>query len=340
MELKKTLFTGAAAALLATGAQAEGELNIYSWSGQFSPELIEKFEARTGIEVTVDGYISNEALLTKLQAGSSGYDMATPSQHFVKIMADEGLLEDVDMHELEAFDRVDERWVGQWWDPNNDYSIPVDYGTAGFAVNRDVYDGPVDSWSVYFEPPPELQGKVASLASADEVIGAAQLYLGVEFCTEDPQEMKKVLDLLEAQKPHVAAYASDNIGNRIASGDVGAHFWWGGEAMGARQAGANLEYAAPKEGLVGWLDSIVVPKGATNIENVKTFVNFLSKPENATLQYNYYGYASPFELIESRMEHNEDNAPELFMDVPVKFSRACSPRAQELVTRVWTQLMQ
>ena len=51
-------------------------------------------------EVNVDSFSSNEDALTKLQAGSSGYDIITPSQHFVKIMIDSGLLQDVDAHEL------------------------------------------------------------------------------------------------------------------------------------------------------------------------------------------------------------------------------------------------
>ena len=84
------------------------------------------------------------------------------------------------------------------YDDGSAYSIPLAYGTAGFTVNRDVYKGPVDSWSVFFEPPAELQGKLASLSYPDEVVGGAQLFLGVPFCSDDRDEMKRVLDLLQA----------------------------------------------------------------------------------------------------------------------------------------------
>ena len=157
-----------------------------------------------------------------------------PSQHFVKIMADQGLLEDIDAHSLAAFQAVDPKWRGQWWGETNEYSIPFAYGTAGYTVNRDQYKGPIDSWAAFFEPGAELQGKVASLSYPDEVIGAAQLYLGVPFCSEDSAEMKKVLDLLLAQKPSVAAYTSDNIENRIGGGEVAIHFWWDGNSMKLR----------------------------------------------------------------------------------------------------------
>lgn len=341
MTPKTTLLASAALLTLTTAARAEGELHLYIWSDSIAPDLIAKFEAETGTKVTVDGYNSNEDLLTKLQAGATGYDLVMPSQHFVRIMIDQGLLEDIDAASLAAFQQVDPKWRGQWWDETNDYSIPVAYGTAGYTVNRDQYKGPVDSWAAFFEPGAELQGKIALLSYPDEVVGAAQLYLGVPFCSENPDEMKKVLDLLMAQKPSVAAYTSDNIENRIGGGEVAAHFWWDGNSMKTRaNDGVNIEYAMPKEGLVGWLDSLAVPKGAANIDNAKAFIDFMSTPENATLQYNYYGHSSPVTLDLAAAKYTPENAPELFPTVKVEFSRACSPAAQDLVTKVWTQLLQ
>ena len=337
----KSITSGALLALVFAGpAAAEGTLNISAWADSIAPALIEKFEAETGTEVNVDAFNSNEDALTKLQAGNSGYDLVTPSQHFVKIMADEGLLEDIGASEMAAFAQVDDQWKNPWWDEGSAYSIPLAYGTAGFTVNRDVYEGPVDSWAVFFEPPAELQGKLGSLSYPDEVVGGVQLFLGVPFCSEDKGEMKKVLDLLQAQKPHVAAYSSDNIENRIGSGEVGAHFWWDGNTLRTRNAGANIEYAMPKEGLVGWLDSFVVPKGAANVEGAKAFIDFMSTEENATIQYNYYAHSSPVKIDLAQAQFTPENAPELFPTVPVVFSQACSPEAQDLVTRVWTDLLQ
>ena len=338
--MKTKLILGAALGLvLAAPAFAGGTLNLYTWSDSISPDLIKKFEEKTGITVNVDGFNSNEDALTKLQAGSSGYDVVTPSQHFVKIMIDQGLLENIDAKDMAAFARVDDKWKNQWWDPTSEYSIPLAYGTAGFTVNRDLYKGPVDSWSVFFTPGAELKGKIADLAAPDEVVGAAELFLGVPFCSEDKAEMKKVYELLKAQKPDVAAYSSDNIENRIGSGEVAAHFWWDGNSLKTRRDGANIEYAMPKEGLVGWLDSFVVPKGAANVEAAKAFIDFMSEEENATVQYNYYAHSSPVKIDLAKADYTPENAPELFPTVPVTFSQACSPAAQDLVTKVWTDLL-
>lgn len=337
-----TKFYAATAIAICFGSAvaAEGSLNLYVWSESIAPELIEKFSNEYDVQVNVDGYTSNEDLLTKLQAGSSGYDIASPSQHFLRIMIDAGLLENFGANTLDAYANIQEKYRNQWWDETQEYSIPIAYGSAGFSVNTDEYTGPTDSLKYFFEPEGELAGRIAMLSYPDEVVGAAQLYLGVPFCSEDPAEMKRVLDLLMAQKESVAVYSSDNIEGRMSSGEVAAHFWWDGEVVRAAASGAPVEYAMTKEGLVGWIDSLVIPKGAQNRENAIRFIEFVSKPENATIQMNHYAHSSPMNVIEAEKKYTEENAPGLYPTVPVVMSRTCSPKAQDLVTRVWTQLLQ
>lgn len=339
--LKTTLSAAIIASTLPLSAQAAGSLNIYAWAESIKPELIVAFEKETGIDVVVDSYTSNEDLLAKLKSGTTNYDVVSPSQHFVDIMINQGLLEDIHANAMPAFKSVDEKWKHQWWDKGSEYSIPFAYGSAGYTVNRDLYKGPATSWKEFFEPTAALKGKIAVFSTPDEVIPAAQLYLGVPFCSEDGKQMKRVLDLLMKQKDSVAVYSSDNIGSRIGGGEVAMHNWWDGDSMKARKIdGAPIEYAQPKEGLVGWMDSWVVPKGAPNVANAKTFINWISERDHATEQANYYGH-SPAVFIDLTKSTNTDaNAPELFPTVPVYMTRACSPKAQKLVDRVWTALLQ
>ncbi len=87
--MKKTILHAAAAsalALSAMGAHAEGKLNIYNWGNYTNPEMIDKFEAEYGVEVTLDGYDSNETMLAKVKEGSTGYDIVVPGDYMVAIM--------------------------------------------------------------------------------------------------------------------------------------------------------------------------------------------------------------------------------------------------------------
>ena len=87
--------TLAMAALLASTAlaHAEGELFLYNWGNYTSPELLAKFEADTGIKVTVTDYDSNDTALAKVEAGGSGFDLVVPSAGFVQIYAEKGLIQ-------------------------------------------------------------------------------------------------------------------------------------------------------------------------------------------------------------------------------------------------------
>ena len=62
----------------ATGAQAEGQLNIYNWGNYTSPELIEKFEREFNVEVTITDYDSNDTALAKIRQGGHGFDIVVP----------------------------------------------------------------------------------------------------------------------------------------------------------------------------------------------------------------------------------------------------------------------
>lgn len=340
MKKIRTMVT-AVAALGTIGIASAEKINVYAWSQSIEPKILEKFTKETGIEVVVDGYTSNEELLSKLKAGGTNYDIAFPSQHFVKIMIGEGLLLPINAKNEPAYNNIKDEYKGRWWDPDNMYSVPFAYGSAGFTVNRDHYKGPVDSWSVFFNPPAELKGKIAVFAAPDEVIPAAQNYLGIEYCTESSDDMKKVYNLLKAQKGSVAVYTNDNIRDRLASGEVYATSWWDGESIKARtKSNLNVEYAMPKEGLVGWVDSAVIPQGATNIDGAKKFINFMSQKAIATEWSNMYGHDFAIKLDVAKLTANPTNAPEIYPTVPVKMSKACSPAAQKLVDKVWTSLMQ
>ena len=342
MQGKTLIISGAVAALLGSAAYAE-ELHIYNWTDYTAPDLIKKFEEETGIDVVVDTYDTNETLLAKLKAGASGYDIVVPSQHFVKIMVDQGLLQKIDIASMPNYANVDPRWKNPEWDPNQEYSVPWQWGSASFSFRSDLYSGKGESLKEFFEPSDELKGRLQIFATPDEVYNMANLYLGLPFCSEDSEDAKKVLALFEAQKPYVLTYSSEGMNDKLATGEViMANHWNGYSLTGRQEANPNIVYAYPKEGIVGWFDSLVVPVGAQNVEAAKKFMNFVMDPENIALESNFAAYSNGIMGSAEFMDDALKSSPELNApaDVPVKFGQACSPEAQKLIDRVWTKLLQ
>ncbi|MEO1866328.1 MAG: extracellular solute-binding protein, partial [Pseudomonadota bacterium] len=170
-----TTFAATTAMLISGLAHASGELFIYNWTEYTPPELIEKFEKETGIKVSVDTYDSNETLLAKLQAGATGYDIVVPSQNFVPIMINEGLIQKVGVHELPNFKNLEERWAFPEWDPKQEYSGPWQWGTTSFSYNSELYSGTGESLKEFFEPSDELNGRLSVFQTPDEVISLANI---------------------------------------------------------------------------------------------------------------------------------------------------------------------
>ena len=161
----KTLLkvTIAALALSITGAaaQAEGKLAIYHWFEYIPQELLDKFSAKYDVEVVMDTYDSNEALLANLKAGSMGtYDVAVPGDYMVEIMANGGMLDTFSPDEMSNFGNIMDQWLDVSFDPGRKSSIPYQWGSTSFSVNRDVYSGDIQTTDIIFNPPVELQGKI------------------------------------------------------------------------------------------------------------------------------------------------------------------------------------
>lgn len=325
-------------------ATAAGELYFYNWTNYFPPELLQKFAAETGIEVTLDTYDSNETLLAKLQAGGTGYDVIVPSDYMVATMIEAGLLQKIDVSAMPAFKNLASPFDQQWFDPERAYTAPYMWGTTGFSYDSQRVPGGQldDSWRSFFEPPAELRGQVAALNDEVELYNAAALYLGVDKCTESPDEAQRILTVLEKQKPALAMYQSDGTIERMIAGEVIMHHQWNGAAHRTREQLRSAVFVYPREGINFWQDNLAVPVGAPNPENAKTFINWMMQPENIAAASNFTGYMSGIAGAEAFMDESLRSDPAVVM--PAEYAprlspaRNCSDAARELRNRVWTRL--
>lgn len=345
----KTTKTLVAVLALSTGiitggtAFAEGTLNIYNWAGYTPPDLIEKFEKETGVDVTIDTYDTNEALLAKLQAGGGDYDIIITAHSFIPIHAAEGLIQPIGLKDLENFGNLDPQFVNADWNPGGDYAVPWQWGTTSFGIDTAVYGAPVDSYETLFNPPAELQGKIGMFKSAADLITLAELYLDVPFCSEDPAEMQKVLDVLMKQKPFVKLYGGGAaMREQLVSGELAMASNYSGQIKRGRADKPTLQYVYPKEGVAGWIDALAVPKDAKNFENARAFVNFILAPENMAMISNQAGYANAVPASTEFLNDDLASAPELSVPEGIKVVplATCSAAASELEAQVMTQLFE
>ena len=329
---------------LTSTAQAAGTLNLANWSDYFPPELLKKFEADTGIKATLDAYDSNETLLAKLKAGGGSYDVVVPSDSFIQIMIKEDLLQKFDKSKLPNLKNLTPTFQTLSYDPEHDYTTPYLWGTTGYSYDSAKVPGGKleESWGPFFKPAPELQGKVVALNSPDDLYPAAARYLGIDVCSEDPKDAKKIQELLLAQKPLLAMYNNDGTIERMAAGEVTMHQQWNGAFHRAQAQRSSLVYVYPKEGVAAFIDNFAIPKGASNVAEAHVFINWMMQPENIAAASNFAKYNNAVAGAEKFMDK------ELFDDPAIntpadKLDRLrpfqlCSPKALKLRSAVWTKL--
>jgi len=341
----RTLFLPAlAACCLISTAFGSDSLRLYNWPNYIPPQLLERFESETGIVITIELYETNESMLKKVRAGDTSYDIVVPSDYMVRFMIAEGLAEQINASMMANFGNVSPPHDSPPFDPQRQYSAPYMWGTTGFAYDSSRSPELEPSWKEFFEPREELKGMVVSLNDPVDTWNAAAHYLGIDICTESSEDADRIRQALEKQKSHLAMYSSSGVIERMAAGEVIMHQMWNGAAHRARAERESITYVYPEEGLDVWGDHFLVPKGAPNPENAKTFINWMMDPRNAAEASNYTGYmnaiAGSAEYLDAGLRADPAiNMPEEYVD-RLRPLPACSKTSRALREQVWKQLRQ
>ena len=202
--MKIKLISGVVAATFAFSSSAlfaAGELNIFNWGNYTPPDLIEKFEKQYDIKVTLTDYDSNDTALAKVAAGGHGFDIAVPSNSYVPIWIEKGLLLNTRVDLMPNAKNILPQFRDVSWDPGRQYSAPWQWGSTGVSVNVKYYKGDINTSSIFLDPPEELIGQINVVPEMMDVMSMAIWYHGGEVCSDDKAMLKKVNDTLLAAKP-------------------------------------------------------------------------------------------------------------------------------------------
>jgi spermidine/putrescine transport system substrate-binding protein len=112
---------------------AERQLNILNWADYLHPDAIPEFERRYSCKVVYDTFASNEALMAKLQAGGSRYDVIVPSSYMVKQLNKLDILSPLDHGRLPGLAHMMPRFTNSAFDPGLQHCVPYTWGTRGIG---------------------------------------------------------------------------------------------------------------------------------------------------------------------------------------------------------------
>jgi putrescine transport system substrate-binding protein len=295
------------AACSSGGKPGGGVLNIYNWSDYIDPALIDQFSRENGIKVRYDTFDSNEVLETKVLQGQTGYDIVAPSNHNLPRYIAAGAIQPLDKARLPGLANLDPGVMAHMaaFDPGGKYAVPYMQGTIGIGYNAEAVakrlGGPVDSWSVVFDPAKLARLKdcgIYFLDASEDMYAVALNYLGKDPNSRDPADYATATELLLKVRPYVRKFHSSAYIDALANGDICLAIGYSGDVLQAKaraaeaKNGVKLAYALPKEGSQVWYDLFVIPADAPDKDAAYRFLAFMLKPEVIARASNYTKYAN------------------------------------------------
>jgi len=317
-------------------------LSIFTWAGYTDDELLRSFEQATGIKVVADIFDSNESMLAKVQAGGANqYSVLYPSDYMVREMNALGLLQTIDKSKVKGVEGLLPRFQNPTYDPDNNHSIPANWGTTGLIYNPEkVSPGPTD-WQSLWDNKAKLSRRLTLFNDVREVMGATLRSLGHSYNATDPKEIEAAYNKLRQLKPAISNFTTDGWRDQLLSGDLAVAMAYSSDAIAVIAENPRLKYVIPRSGSSLWTDTMAIPKTAPNAEAAYAWINFMLDPANAARTAERLKLATASQAAIALMPESLQKNTSLFPNQTIiNKCESIAPvgTATDLYDRYWTQL--
>lgn len=323
-------------------AGLSGTLNFTTWPSYFAQENLDNFTKNTGVKINVAVFGSNEEMLAKLQAGSTGWDVFVPTNYAISTYKDLDLIQPIDLARLPNYDAAsqEERFTAEGIIDGKVWAVPKDWGTTGFTYNSKSMPQKPTTWKEFFDlTRNEASGRVMVHDYQLTTIGNALKYFGYSFNSNDPKELADAEKLLIECKPHLFGINSDYKPSLI-SGDAWMSVCWTGDAVQMQRDMPEFVYVLAKEGGEIWSDFYAITEDAPNPDAAYAFIDYILTPEINAKEVQAHGYPSPDartnKLVPKDMLENPVLYPAAEALAPLEFGAASTltnPLRAEIMAR-------
>ncbi len=280
-----------------TALSSSGELNLLMWSDEFPGDVVPGFEKATGIKVNQTPFSQNEEQINKLQAtGGEGFDLCQPTVNRSPQYKDLAVTAPFDLAKLKNTGNILPSMLASsealWKWEDGLHHLPHCWGSEAISYRTDLYKG---------DPTKLSYGSLW----ADDVKGHTQgrghsflLSIGLWWDAEgkvasnrmldgykDEDSFKKLWDPILAYAIEHKAWvkqfwdSADNTKSGLMENDVWIGQTWDGPPLSLKAEGKPVNYTAPKEGAIVWMDGLSTLKAAKNTDQIYAFLDYLFTPE-------------------------------------------------------------
>ena len=306
VSLLLTLLLVLSAALLPALAQEEKTLNVFSWATYIDDGTMAKFTEQTGIKVNYTTFATNEEMLLKMAMSGNEYDVILASDYAVNTLRKQDKLLKLDKELLPNYKNLDPAFLGQYYDENNEFTVPYTAGTPLIVYNPDLVEFEITGYEDLWNP--ALRDSIVVIDDARNIIGITLKTLGYSFNTTDEAKLAEAKEKLMGLRPNIRAFNYDTPHNDLISGEVSVGYMFTPFVLLAMDANPNLKVVYPREGMGFGIDALVIPVDAPHPPNAHALLNFLLDSEvagnTAGMQYYLSPVATAYEFIPEYLRDN------------------------------------
>ena len=198
-------------------------LNVYNWGEYISDGFEGSYDSNKefekyfntylapkygyNIKVNYTTYATNEDMFSKissLMSGGSGdgvYDIVIPSDYMIQKMIENDMLLPFDANTIENFVNIDDQFKGNYYDPDNLYSVPYTYGMVGVIYNPNLMNeedldenGEIKnkSWDMLWNE--DYRGQILQFNNPRDAFGTAMYRENLDINSTDPAVWEKAAE--------------------------------------------------------------------------------------------------------------------------------------------------
>ena len=258
--------------------RTERSINVFCWPDALDINYIKKFEQKTGIKVYITYYDTNEELLVKLKSTQGrGYDLIMPSDYAVAILRKENLLQKLDHSKLPFIATINPFLRGHYFDPDNIYSLPLEWGIFGLGVLTSYTHASATSWGIIFDKV-HPSDRIAMVNDAREAIFIAAQYLFGSSLELTASQLEKIKQTLIKQKQFVEAYTELRPDYFLTTKNVTIAVSASPYIGRAMKTHPDVKFILPIEGSFLTIENVAIPASSSKTELVYEFLKFIFSP--------------------------------------------------------------
>ena len=290
------------------------QINLMTWGGDFIPrEIIDQFEEEAGIKINYKEVTSNEDMQSLLEANPDQYDLAVVTDYMVDILRQNGSLESLDKEQLPNFSNLNPVYQGNYYDENNEYSIPYAVSISFLLVNPEGVQklgaNPITGYSDLWQK--ELKANIVVIDWSVEIIGLVLKTLGYEYNETDPAKVEEAKLKLFDLRDNIMRFETNTPEDSLINGEAVVGFMYSNQAVKGQNSDNKLQPVFPKEGMPIYIDSFVMSKDAPNKENAYKFLNFLLEAEISAKISEITNFSNPNKAATEYLPEDFKNNPML-----------------------------